>query len=69
MKHTPVKIKRRFAIFSSFAEENQAEYRRLRQMTPNQRLDEFAVLQKRVWGAKWTKERLKRIASVEKVTW
>jgi len=55
--------------FSSFEEENRAEHRRLAALTPNQRLKEFAILQERVWGTKWTGEGIKKTAEVEKVTW
>jgi hypothetical protein len=60
---------RKVAIFSSFEEENDAECDRLARMTPTQRLDEFAILQERVWGEKWTREPMRRIASIEKVSW
>ncbi|MBN2037306.1 MAG: hypothetical protein JW768_11235 [Chitinispirillaceae bacterium] len=60
---------RKAALFSSFEEENRAEYLRLAGMTPSQRLDEFVVLQKRVWGERWTKKTIKKIAAVELVSW
>ena len=60
---------RKVMVFSSFEEENRAEYLRLARMTPTQRLDEFAVLQKRVWGARWTSKPMKKIASIERVSW
>jgi hypothetical protein len=65
------KQKRVFSVktFSSFEEENRAEHRRLAALTPNQRLKEFAILQKRVWGTRWTKDRIVKTASFEKVTW
>jgi hypothetical protein len=56
-------------VFSSFEEENSAEHLRLAGMTPSQRLDEFALLQKRVWGTRWTEKPMKKIASVERVSW
>jgi hypothetical protein len=61
--------RRKHAIFSSFEEENAAEYRRLARMTPSQRLDEGAILQQRAWGKNWTKKPIKRIVSIEKITW
>jgi hypothetical protein len=57
------------AVYSSFEQENQAEYLRLARMKPSQRLDEFAVLQERVWGAEWTKKPMKKIAAIETVKW
>jgi hypothetical protein len=62
-------LTRKIAIFSSFEEENSAEYARFRRMTPNQRLDEFAILQARAFGPNWTKKPIKKIASFEKVKW
>jgi hypothetical protein len=46
-------------VFSSIEEENLAEYRRRARMTPTERMEEFAILQERVWGNKWTKEPIK----------
>lgn len=57
------------SVFSSFEDENEAEHRRLAAMTPKQRWDEFAVLQERVWGKKWTSERIVKRASFEKLKW
>lgn len=56
-------------VFSSFEEENRAEHRRLARMTPMERLEEFAILQERMWGTKWTKEPMVKIASYEKLSW
>lgn len=69
MKKNPNKNKMSFAVFTSFKEENRAEYFRRSRMTPRQRLDEFAILQERAWGAKWTKERMKKVFSFEMVSW
>lgn len=55
--------------FSSFNEENEAEHIRLAGMTPNQRLKEFGILQKRVWGRQWTHSRMIKTAKVEHITW
>jgi hypothetical protein len=57
------------AVFSSFEEENAAEHLRCARMTPSQRLDEFAVLQERAWGERWTKKPMKKTATVERVRW
>ena len=59
----------RVEVFTSFEEENRAEHRRLRNMTPKERWDELAVLQARVWGDKWLREPMKRVVSIEKVEW
>ena len=59
----------RVEVFSSFEDENRAEHRRLAKMTPFERLDEFAILQERVWGKKWTDEPMVKIATYEKVSW
>jgi hypothetical protein len=56
-------------MFSSFDEENRAEHRRLAALTPNRRLKEFAILQERVWGTKWTKDGIEKTVSIEKVKW
>lgn len=62
-------LKRKMSIFTSFEDENSAEYVRLRRMTPSQRLDEFSILQERAWGSNWTKKPIKKNASFEKVEW
>jgi hypothetical protein len=56
-------------VFSSIEEENLAEYRRRARMTPMERMEEFAILQERVWGDKWTKEPIKKVISIEKISW
>jgi hypothetical protein len=38
-------------------------------MTHDQRLHEFGVIQERAWGSKWTRGKMKRVASYEIVTW
>ncbi|KAA3606293.1 MAG: hypothetical protein DWQ06_02280 [Calditrichaeota bacterium] len=56
-------------VFSSFEEENRAEHRRLANLTPEERLKEFAILQERVWGEKWTKSKIKKVVRIEKTDW
>lgn len=62
-------MQNRVRVFTSFEEENEAEYHRLAIMTPDERLEEFAVIQERAWGKKWTSEPIKKTASWEKVKW
>ncbi|MCP4221208.1 MAG: hypothetical protein GY765_41665 [bacterium] len=66
-----VKKKRDLSIevFSSLEEENLAEYRRRARMTPMERMEEFAILQERAWGEKWTKEPMVKVISFEKISW
>jgi len=56
-------------IFSSFKEANTAEHKRCACMSPKQRWDELAILQKRVLGSRWSRGKIKRIASYEKLSW
>ncbi len=56
-------------VFSSIEEENEAEYRRRAQMTPQERMEEFAILQERAWGDKWTKEPMVKVITYEKISW
>ncbi len=56
-------------IYSSFEEENRAEYVRRAKMTYQERMKEFAILQERRWGSKWTSEPMVKIASFEKTKW
>jgi len=56
-------------IFSSFEEENAAEHRRLAEMTPQERLRELAVLQKRRWGQAWGEVPMTKKATWERVSW
>lgn len=69
MKKKPEESPKIFAVFHSFEEENEAEYRRRALMTPEERLSEFGRIQTRVWGKKWTKEPMKKIAFAEWVNW
>jgi hypothetical protein len=56
-------------IFNSFKDANTAEHKRCAYMSPKQRWDELAILQKRVWGSRWSRGKIKRIASYEKLRW
>jgi len=56
-------------VFSSIEEENEAEYRRLTVMSTEEREREMAALQRRVWGADWAKEPIRKIASAEDLSW
>ena len=56
-------------VFSSFEDENEAEHRRLAAMTPEQRWQEMAVLQGRVWGVDWATKPIERIAHCEVLDW
>ena len=53
-------------IFSSIEEENAQEYERRKNMTPEQRLREFAVVQARRWGKDWTSKPIVKKVSYEK---
>ena len=56
-------------IFSSFEEENAAEHRRLREMSPSERLRELEILQERRWGPGWATTPMVKRATWERVTW
>ena len=56
-------------VFKSFEEENDAEIERLALMSYEERLEEFAILQKRVWGDEWTRKPIKKTISYEKIKW
>ena len=60
---------RSFKVYSSLEEENQAEYQRRSEMSPEERMSEFAVLQERVWGIGWGTKPMERTATWEKVEW
>ncbi len=44
----------RIEIFSSFEEKAKAEYQCRNNQSPQERIQEFSVLQVRCWGEKWT---------------
>ena len=56
-------------VFSSCEEEEAAEYKRRSMQTPKERLEEFAILQERCWGEKWTNSKIEHVVSYEKVDW
>lgn len=62
-------MEKRVRIYHSFEEENEAEYRRRAQMTPDERMREFAVLQERQWGKDWTEKPMVKVATWEWVDW
>lgn len=59
--------KTRVKIFSSFEEENKQEYERRKNMTYEERRREFAILQERRWGAKWTSKPIEKKVTFEKL--
>lgn len=52
-------------IFYSFKEENEAENKRRSQMTIEDRLKEFAILQERRWGVDWATKPIEKVVSYE----
>ncbi len=56
-------------FFASFEDENAAEHRRRPNMTPQERLEEFAALQERRWGSSWTSVPMVKKATWERVSW
>jgi hypothetical protein len=63
------KTRGRVEIFSSFEDENRAEYRRRAKMTPEERLAELSALQEQAWGKQWAEEPFVRVATWEKMDW
>ena len=55
-------------IFHSFKEENEAENKRRSQMTTEERLREFAILQERKWGPGWATKSIEKVVSYEEST-
>ena len=58
----------RVQVYRSFAEENEAEVLRRASMSHEERLDEFAAIQERVYGSRWH-EPMRKVASWEYVAW
>ena len=58
-----------FRVFTSFDEENEHDHERLASLTPIQRWQEFAVLQRRAFGDTWTEEPMVKTATYETVDW
>jgi hypothetical protein len=58
-----------FQVFSSFDEENEAEHRRLAALSPQSRLREFSVIQRRRWGEDWGTVPIVKTATWEKLAW
>ena len=56
-------------LFYSFEEENEAENKRRSQMTKEDRLREFAILQERRWGSNWATTPIEKVVSYEKTDW
>lgn len=61
-----LKRKTEVKFFSSFEEENKQEYERRKNMTAEERIREFAILQERRWGADWTTLPILKKVSFEK---
>ncbi len=56
-------------VFESFEDENAAEHRRLGAMSPQERMREFGVLQRRHWGESWGFEPITKRATWERLSW
>jgi hypothetical protein len=69
MNKSRIGSKKVLKIFFSFKEENDAEHARLAKMSPGKRLQEFAVIQERAWGNKWTHDPMVRTVKIEKIKW
>lgn len=54
-------------VFKSFQEENNAEIERLKNMSLEERLKEFSVLQERRWGKNWRSTPIVKKAAHEKL--
>jgi len=64
-----MKKKLKIQVFNSFEEENKAEYSRRASMTSAQRMQEFAIIQERVYGKAWTSKKIRKVVSYELVNW
>jgi hypothetical protein len=69
VKRRPDRENPRVRVFDSFEEENEAEHQRLAAMTHGERMQEFAVLQARRWGANWGRQRIVKRATWERLSW
>jgi hypothetical protein len=56
-------------VYDSFEQEERADIQRRSNKTPKENLDEFAILQSRVFGENWHKQKMVRNITFEKVTW
>ncbi len=65
MKHRNLTIQ----IFNSFEDETKAESKRRSKQSHTDRMNEFAILQERCWGKRWTTEKIKKTVSFEQVAW
>ena len=59
--------KKEVKIFSSFEEENEEEYKRRRNMSVDDRIREFSILQERRWGKDWTSKPIEKVVTYEKI--
>jgi len=61
--------KMRVQLFDSFEAENNAENVRRASLSPEERMKEFAAIQKRVWGTEWQKKKIEHRVSYEVLNW
>jgi hypothetical protein len=62
-------MKKVVRIFNSFEEEETAERERRAAMTMVERLEEFAVIQTRIWGKSWTDTPISKKVVWEDLPW
>lgn len=56
-------------VFSSLEDENESEYSRRALMTPDECMEELAVLQERMWGRGWGLRPIEKVVSWERLEW
>jgi len=56
-------------VYDSFEQEEKAETQRRSKKTSKECLDEFVILQRRVLGDNWCRQKMVRTITFEKVTW
>lgn len=56
-------------IYNSFEEAEKDNARQISKMSIQERLDAFGELQAKVFGKEWTETPIKKIVSIEKVSW
>jgi hypothetical protein len=57
-----------FTFFNNYGkQENKHEYERRKNMTYEERLREFTILQERRWGAQWTSQPIEKKVTFEKL--
>ena len=62
-------MKKQIKIYNTCNEAEDADSKRISTMSPEERMNEFGVIQARIWGALWTDSKIQKKVSFGPLEW